>query len=204
MRGLKQDLEVLYALLDKDHANIMQFFRKYEYTLDYLFMNWLVCLFMSLDLSSKRKFEILQYVIQHKKRGLFRMVIFVLSENETNLFSCRSFAEIETKAKKFYNSLEDPFLFARLKKLQIDETIIQMKVRDFNHEFDPDQYVLVAEGQDRPRYWIEHSHYFLAYRTGEPSTRKNGTGDWVLKARTPIEMSTETIHKRYKNYLFPI
>lgn len=161
MRGLKQDLEMLYALLEKDYEHIIQFLRGHEYLLDHFFMNWLVCLFMSLDLNFKRKFEILQYIIQFKKRGLFRLTIFVLSENEDILLSCTNFAEIESKVKDFYLALEDPFLFARLKRLQMDETVLKEKIRDYDHEFDPDQYVLVDHIQENPKDWVIRDYFFL-------------------------------------------
>ena len=190
--------------MDKDYNHILRFLRSHEYLLDHFFMNWLVCLFMSLDLSFKRKFEILQYIIRFKKRGLFRLTIFVLSQNEEILLGCSCFAEIETKVREFYRSLEDSLLFARLSLLHLDEEVIRAKITEFEHEFDPDQYVLVDEGLGSPKDWLIQDYVFIERKTEPQIRRTSRLDDQPLKARAQIEMSTETFHKRYKNYLFPI
>lgn len=203
MRGLKLDLEILLELLRQDYGRIIHFFEKNEYFLDHYLMNWLVCLFMSMSLSFRRKFEIMQYVIGEKKRGVFRIILFVLSENEEELLKCRGMAEIEEKLRDFYTVLEDKLLFAKLKRFAIDEKVIRGKIQRYNHDFDPDQYLLMSL-EENPRDWVIQNYFLLSNETRNTKPLSAKSDNPVLVVKMPIEMSTETIHNRYKNYLFPI
>ncbi len=203
MRGLKLDLEIVMQLLRQGQRHVFDFLDGNHYQLDHYLMNWLVCLFMSLNISFTRKFEILEYIIMEKKKGMFRIIQFLFAQRKAELLNCQSINEIEESLRDFYTELEDDFLFALLSRVGVDADVINTIGSQYSHDFDPDQYTL-TDGKTDIKDCFRQGYF---ESQGEiPGIRIACASQNYppLIARAQVDMSTETIHKRYKNYLFPI
>ena len=119
MAGLERDLNRLSEMTNKLYPGMCNRLERFGISLRNIFVAWLVCLFTNLNIDSKLKLLLLEFIIINKKIGIFKVVLFIVHRLAMKINENDDDETISRMIKNIGNVFLTDNLFEKIRAVQI-------------------------------------------------------------------------------------
>lgn len=184
MQGLKDDVSFLNRLLSEKNKKLSKHLNKIDFRIDTYFFTWIVCMFSNLKIDEEYCHHLIEYILEHKKKGLFTAILFCLEGISDKLFKCKDNMEAKSCFTDLGKIFENTKLIKKLKKTERSYEL-SSTYKEMNNEECQSVFIILTEDCFDLKKDMKSGHFHLIKSGVNPVFKERFNDENKFKGNTP-------------------